>query len=353
MKKKSVTRENSGLVLVPLSGIAVNPAENGEISAPESFSLLSCGEIETRDYGRFQADEEAFALIIASQNDIGNDLVIDYEHATLTGKEAPAAGWIKRLVNKGQAGLWVEVEWTQKAKDYLAAREYRYFSPVVLKRASDNRTVAIHSVALTNSPNIKHLEPLVNKAQASFLTPDKTEENVMLKKLIEMLKLKAEATEAEVTDAVSALVTKIAEGPDEKVPGDVLETLGLKADATVPEVKGTILALKSGSENAGDMATRVADLEQKLSGREADDLVTLALKAGKITPAQKPWAEGYAKSDAPGFKAYIEAATVVVPLKKLPDGGAETIADELASPEMKTLASVFDHSEESLKAAMA
>ena len=346
-------KRTEDLILLPLSGVAINAPENGGNNLIESFRLLPCGQIETRDYGPFLADEAAFAAIIASFESIGNDLVIDYEHSTLSGGEAPAAGWIEKLVNKGSEGLWATVKWTEKAAKQLTAREYRYFSPVVMKRTSDNRAVMIHSVALTNSPNIKHLEPLVNKAQVSFLTPDtptgtsKKENIVMLKKLIEMLKLKAEATEAEVMSAVGSLVTKIAEAPETKIPGEVLKTLGLKADATLPEVKGTILALKSGSDSSADLVTRLADLEQKLSGREADDLVAIALKAGKITPSQKAWAEGYAKSDPEGFRAYTEAATVVVPLKSLPDGGASESG--VLTPEMQQIGAAFGNSDDDLK----
>ena len=42
-----------------------------------------------------------------------------------------------------------------------------------------------------------------------------------------------------------------------------------------------------------------------------------ALKAGKITAAQKEWALSYALSDKDGFKAFIDKAPVVVPQGKL------------------------------------
>ena len=162
-------KTQNDLILMQLSTSAIKQGENGEIKAPASFPLLSCGTTRTRDYGPFMVDAEACNLIIANFADNGNDMVIDYEHATLSGKEAPAAGWIKNLVKAG-CDLWAVVEWTDKAKAYIAAKEYRYFSPVVSKRKSDNRAVAIHSVALTNSPNIKDLEPLINKAGAETFT---------------------------------------------------------------------------------------------------------------------------------------------------------------------------------------
>ena len=93
----------------------------------------------------------------------GNDIVIDYEHQTLEGGQAPAAGWIKELQDRGPDGLWARAEWTEKAKEYLANKEYKYLSPVVLVRRADNKAVAIHSVALTNAPAISGVRPIVNK----------------------------------------------------------------------------------------------------------------------------------------------------------------------------------------------
>ena len=60
-------------------------------------------------------------------------MVVDYEHQTLSDREAPAAGWIKKidgLAIKAKDGLWAIAEWTEKARQYIQNKEYRYFSPV-------------------------------------------------------------------------------------------------------------------------------------------------------------------------------------------------------------------------------
>ena len=46
------------------------------------------------------------------------DIVIDYEHQTLSGEIAPAAGWIKELFIKDGA-LYGRVSWTAKAKEFI------------------------------------------------------------------------------------------------------------------------------------------------------------------------------------------------------------------------------------------
>jgi phage I-like protein len=95
------------------------------------------------------------------------DLVVDYEHQSLSGSEAPAAGWIKGLEDRGAEGVWARVQWTERAVEYLKKREYRYISPVVLVRKKDGRAVELLGAALTNLPAIEGMTPVVNGAVVS------------------------------------------------------------------------------------------------------------------------------------------------------------------------------------------
>jgi len=135
-----------------------------EISgAPPEFQLLPQGMIEIEGEDPVFLDVEGMNQIISDFERRGNDMVIDYEHQTLKDVQAPAAGWIKKLLNRGAQGLWAAVEWTEKAKGYLAKREYRYYSPVFNARKSDRRVVQMINAALTNSPKINHLRAIVAK----------------------------------------------------------------------------------------------------------------------------------------------------------------------------------------------
>ena len=67
---------------------------------PESFLLLKFGaNIYTKDgkEDSFRFDDASADALIAEFNSRSRDLVIDFEHSTLSGNEAPAAGWIDRL----------------------------------------------------------------------------------------------------------------------------------------------------------------------------------------------------------------------------------------------------------------
>jgi hypothetical protein len=66
-----------------------------------------------------------------------------------------------------------------QSKQYNENREYRYVSPVFLKRISDNRVLRLINVALTNQPNIDGMVPLINKAGLDLKTNIDKEEKSM------------------------------------------------------------------------------------------------------------------------------------------------------------------------------
>ncbi len=131
----------------------------------DEVQILPYGQISPKGKISFLVDEESVKLILAAFQKSNTDLVIDYEHRSLSGSEAPTAGWIKELVDKGKDGLWAKVQWTDRAKEYLQKREYRYISPVVLVRKRDGRAVELLGAALTNLPAIDGMAPVVNQKE--------------------------------------------------------------------------------------------------------------------------------------------------------------------------------------------
>ncbi|MEG1845087.1 MAG: phage protease, partial [Clostridia bacterium] len=94
----------------------------------------------------------------------------------------------------------------------------------------------------------------------------------------------------------------------------VCELLGLKAGAPTEDVSAKIMELKGGKIDGVNVLEELKSLKAQSAERDADAAVTLALKAGKITPAQKEWANGYALTDAKGFASFTEKAPQVVPM---------------------------------------
>ncbi len=301
-----------------------------EISgAPEKVKLLPLGHVKSQK-GDFDVDEESFRLMKETFQERGIDIVIDYEHQTLKDVQAPAGGWIKDLSIEDGA-IVAKVEWTPQGKKYLENKEYRYLSPVVLVRKSDGKAIVLHSAALTNTPAIDGMFPIIN----SIKLDDYEGGNSMdiLKQLAALLGLGEDATEEQVVEALKALIAdskKLKEQADNKKPegGDgnpdaegkvvsnkvICEMLGLKAGAKTEDVAAAIVALSNKKPEGSVSEKEFKELKDKIARRDADDAVLMALKAGKLTPAQKDWATQYALKDPEGFKAFVEKAPQGVPM---------------------------------------
>lgn len=99
------------------------------------------------------------------------ELPIDYEHGIEGGEPGqaiPAAGWIKAIDDAPDENgiLWGTVEWTRKAAAHIAAKEYKYISPVIDPTVRDNKTGeaqgwTLTSAALTNTPVLKGMPALM------------------------------------------------------------------------------------------------------------------------------------------------------------------------------------------------
>lgn len=300
--------------------------------APEIISVLPLGHVKSAK-GEFDVDGESFAAMKAQIAQRGVDLVVDYEHQTLTGEQAPAAGWVKELfLDDGQ--IKARVEWTDRAKAYLENREYRYLSPVITVRKADNKAMGLHSIALTNTPAIEHMEAIVNSL--NFEGGQNTMD--FMKELAKLLGLGEDATEEQVKEALKvcleenkSLKESAAEAAKQQPPEndkvvankEVCELLGLKAGAATADVAAAIMALKGGNIGGVNLVEQVKSLEAKLADRDAEEAVEMALKAGKITPAQREWAKGYALKNLEDFRGFVEKAPQVVPMGDV--GGSEPL----------------------------
>jgi phage I-like protein len=318
-------------------------------NVPAEIQLIPYGANETGKYGPQIVDDEAIGLIMLSAESRKNDAVIDYEHQTFSTPPvaSPAAGWIKKLVNKGKDGIWAVVEWTEKARQMIANKEYRYLSPVTVIRKADRRVLAILGAGLTNMPNIDGMAPLVNKQSAA----QTAKEDTMWKELLKLLGLPEDATEAAAMTAVNKIrdslnmakaivankavlgalgvaetageaevvvtINNLRAGNQIVANKNVLDAIGVKPDATESEVVGTIMAMRQAHANIDQLTTQVNTLSSDITKRNADELVEMGMKQGKITPAQKEWALNSARKDPEGFKIFLNKAPVVVRFDKV------------------------------------
>ena len=287
---------------------------------PEDVKILPVGTVNS-EKGDFIVDQESYKQMKAEMQRRGIDIVIDYEHQTLKDVQAPAGGWVKDLIYTPEA-IVAKVEWTPKAKEYLKNKEYRYLSPVVLTRKSDSKAVVLHSLALTNTPAINGMFAIVNSVDFNTINTKTGGKEMDLQRIKELLGLPAETPEEDVMNALIKALEKPKDAPESKPEEEkevvansvILGLLELPAEAKTEDVTTKIMALKAGVSRQNQ---EIQETMERLRQRDADDAVMMALKAGKITSAQKDWAKEYALKDRKGFDSFVEKAPTVVPVGKL------------------------------------
>jgi phage I-like protein len=252
--------------------------------------MLSRGQNRTTK-GLLDFSEKSAALVLAAHADYGNELIIDYEHASLTARHAlspseagKAAGWLTPAVRDGE--LWATaVSWTQKARDAILAREYRYTSPV-LSVDKDGLIEAVHGCALTGNPATKCLTPLVASKDETLHPEPK------MKTLLAALSLSAEATEAEAVTALAGLQSSHAE---------LLSAVGAKTKA---EAIGTLMALRDKAARTDAAEVELSALKTSAAKSAKAAKLADAVKALKVAPAQ---VEALSKLDDETLDAYLAA----------------------------------------------
>ncbi len=329
--------------------------------APEWVELLPAGpEIEGRDGRRWVFDdpERVAAESLDGSDPKKKEIPIDWEHATEIkapqGEPAPAAGWITRLEVR-EGALWGRVEWTDRGREAVASREYRYLSPVFLhskeragtkNKNSPGRILRILSAGLTNSPNLA-LHALNHEGQGDKNTMD-------IKKILGALGLAEDAT---VEQAVTAIDTikqdrdsaeeRARNSADSSSAPPSLEKFVPRADYDA--------AVELAKEKAANAEAKLAEHEAQVLEKEIDAEITKALETGKITPATADYhraqcrVDGEGKSGLERFREYVEAAPEVAGDSgldgKQPEGGA---AKALNAGEAR-IAAMFGNSAEDLK----
>lgn len=203
------------------------------------------------------------------------DLVIDYEHQTLSGQVAPASGWIKELYIGDDGSLMGKVEWTTKATEFIKNGEYKYISPVFNFGAINEKTGAyqgatLHSASLTNTPFLDELgEVVANKIFA------KENSNEVVAKIWKCnTNLKGEKmTEKEYQESLAA------------------------KDEEISKLKKERDELIANSKAKDDLI--------------ANSKVEAAIANSQISLLQKDWALSYCKKDPAGFEEYLKSGATL------------------------------------------
>jgi bacteriophage Mu I protein GP32 len=288
-----------------------------------SFKLAEAnGHIQLFPFGRFYPadgrtegvggwyvdDSNGYALA-ESINQLGIELMIDYEHQTLylekNGQGNPAAGWIKQVEYRPNEGLFATVAWTEKAASQIKAGEYRYISPLFIPD-SNGRVVQVLNAALTNRPALHNLA----EAFALSHTFNQQKQGQPMLKLLQQLFDAPNASEAEIMEKLTAL--SAAKG-DAKVAlsavYDELKTQTAQAVALSAQVANPDPTKFVALSHMQAVQTELNALKAQHAKEKADSLITQALSDGRLLPAQKAWAENLAQTNFVALSDYLATVT--------------------------------------------
>lgn len=286
--------------------------------AGDALQLLPAGQFRATD-GRpeglpgWRLDDAAAAALVADVAARATPLVIDYEHQTLNaptnGQAAPAAGWFKSVEWRPGVGLFATgVEWTDRARQMIAAREYRFVSPVFAFDPKTGVPTRLLHAALTNVPALDDLAEVTLRAAARFNT---SEEEPAVNKLFTAIIAALGLPEGSTEDQAAAAVAQ------------------LKSEHG--QANSTIAALKSQVPDPGKYVSiaqhqavvdQVAALTAAQGARELTEIVTLAIDDGRLAATDETWARDFAA--AHGIAALRESLAkrpVIAALRRPQTGG--------------------------------
>lgn len=157
---------------------------------------------------------------------------IDYDHqidkSQVNGQPSIAAGWVEQLEAR-DGGIWGLVEWTDKASSHIAAKEFRYISPV-FNFTPEREVTRILRAALLNNPAL-------DMTALSHSMPADAE----LAELRGLLGLADSADFASIKQAVAGLASAACGGGN-MVPAEQLQQALAASEALKKEAEETALA---------------------------------------------------------------------------------------------------------------
>lgn len=102
---------------------------------------------------------------LAEKLNKGDEILADIDHQSCkpgVERDTRAAGWFSKFVVDPVKGLFAKLKLTNKGRELIQSREYRYFSPTFILDENGSPT-DLHSVSLTNLPAFKgHIKPILN-----------------------------------------------------------------------------------------------------------------------------------------------------------------------------------------------
>ena len=305
--------------------------------------LLPMGPFKARDGrpfdvpgGHWQLDKSIATTLINRVREMGQDILIDYDHQTLktdqNGQPAPAAGWYNadEIEWREGAGLFIKPRWTDRAAALVAAQEYRFLS-AVFPYDAQGRPLELRMTAITNDPGVVGMQALaalsalpLSSQPGQLATPSKeTSMNELLKKLLAKLgiELTGDPTDEQLQKALTELDSLQAHA--KKAPE--LEAALSAEKASLAALKATVSGTQAGGQidlaqyvpvaTYNALVTQVAALSAKADTTDAATLIKDARTQGKVVAAEEEYLTAYAaQKGVAALKALLDPRPAIAAL---------------------------------------
>ena len=341
--------------MLPTNAIATASFVLNTVDSDKTFQVFPPGEFRAGDGRPKNVKAWWFGdKLLDYLKSLQNDVVIDYEHQSLNtvdnGKEAPAAGWANTFLATDGGLLCVNPQWTPRARAMLENDEYRYISPVFTYDGETGEILRLHSIALTNTPAIDGMKPVVLSQSQGHST--------IMDTLRELLKLPPEATDENILNAVKALQEKADEQPPHSKPKDTkpqdkqepLKSL-LPTDSEVGNIDPSqyvpVAVLRAVQTDLARLNAKLNQIEQANELGEKENLIRENQDAF-LSEETRKWAMSLSLA---ALKDYVKHMPHITALKRSQTGGVSPPTSENTelSPEELQVCRMLDLKPEAFK----
>jgi phage I-like protein len=195
----------------------------------------------------------------------------------------------------------------------IESGEYRYVSPVFGWNAQTGAVLSLAMAGLVNNPGLDGLADL--SALSALLSSDQLKEDSMdelLEQLRWLLNLPVGATADDIKAQLQKLMDQL---------GGQEAAASFDLSKFIADQQGEFAALKSAMPDLAQyvplathsaLSAELASLKSDNHKQEVDRIVTEALAAGKLVPAQESWARDLGEKNIEMLSAFVEKAPVSI-----------------------------------------
>ena len=216
--------------------ILTNTISNGEVEVNVSPVGTFYGSDAEGNAISENLTEESLQRLADQLNASNQQILVDADHASCRPgieKDTSACGWLEKFFVKPLKGLWAKLKLTNKGRDLVENKVYRFLSPV-FKLDDNGEPIHLNSVAMTNCPALApDIAPIINaKPNQEILEMTITKED-----LVNLIKETVNSMKNEKTDVKEEVKEEIMEETAENACSNKKEVTNSETEEVKEEIK--------------------------------------------------------------------------------------------------------------------